>query len=151
VADAWPTPAGANGDINVYVLAQDGEPSQELVTRVQEVCNSPEVRLINDRVIALPAIRQEYTIKAEITVYNTHDAEAALDKVSVLAHEYARRQRLKLGQDVTPTQLLMALSPVGECLYHVNLIKPNNILVVGDNCFPEATEIDITLAGVTDG
>jgi phage-related baseplate assembly protein len=150
VADAWPM-QGIEGDINIYVLAQDGEPTDELLAKVQDTCNSPDVRLINDYIYTHKAIKREYTIKAEITVFDTHDPEAALDRVNALAHEYARKQRLKLGLNITPTQIILALSPEKEKLYHVNLIEPSKILEIPDNAFAEAIEIKITLAGVARG
>jgi phage-related baseplate assembly protein len=53
--------------------------------------------------------------------------------------------------NVTPTQILMALSPVGETLYHVVLEEPAEIIEIDECSFPEATSIEITLAGVTRG
>jgi phage-related baseplate assembly protein len=151
VLDAWPVRGAERGDIYVYVLAEGGTPSQELLAAVQDVCNSDDVRIINDYVIAKPALKQEYAIKAEITVYDTCNSDEALDRAIQLAYEYERKQRTKLGMDVTPTQIMMALSPVGERLYNVHLIEPAGIVEVGDYSFPAATEIEVTLKGVTRG
>jgi len=151
VVDALAVNGAERGDINIYVLADSGEPSQELLATVQDVCNRDDVRLIGDYVTAIPAVRREYTIQAEITVYDTHDPDIVLDKIRILAAEYARKHRVKLGSDVTPTQVLMALSPVSDGLYHVNLLEPSTILDIGPNEWAEATEITITLAGVSNG
>jgi len=151
VLDALAVNGAERGDINIYVLADGGTPSQELLATVQETCNSDDVRLIGDYITAIPAVKLEYTINAEITVYDTHDPDIVLDQVGILAAEYARTHKRKLGADVTPTQVLMALSPQGAGLYHVNLIEPSSILEVGPNEWAEATAITITLAGVANG
>jgi phage-related baseplate assembly protein len=149
VVDAWPMRGEKPGDINVYVLCEDGLPSEPMLFKVQEVCNSADVRIINDSVTALQAIPQRYRIEAEITIFDNCDADVAIVQAKMLAHEYARKQRMKLGQNVTPTQILMALSPVGERLYHVNLREPKEIIEIGECSFPEAMQINITLAGVS--
>jgi phage-related baseplate assembly protein len=151
VVDALAVNGQERGDIEIYVLSDEGEPSQELLATVKEKCNRDDVRLIGDYVNAIPAVRREYAIRAEITVYDTHDPEIVLDKVSILAAEYARAHKSRLGADVTPTQVLLALSPVGEGLYHVNLLEPSEILDIGPNEWAQATQIEITLAGVANG
>ena len=151
VVDALVVNGAERGDIDIYVLSDEGEPSQELLAKVNETCNRDDVRLIGDYVNAIPAVRREYSIRAEVIVFDTHDPEIVLDKVSVLATEYARAHKAKLGADVTPTQVLMALSPVSEGLYYVNLLEPSEILTIGPDEWAEATEINISLAGVANG
>ena len=151
VVDALAVNGAERGDIEIYVLSDEGEPSQELLATVKAKCNRDDVRLIGDYVNAIPAVRREYSIRAEITVYDTHDPEIVLDRVSILAAEYARAHKSRLGADVTPTQVLLALSPIGEGLYHVNLLEPSEILDIGPNEWAEATAIEITLAGVANG
>jgi len=147
VVDAWAERGQNRGDINVYILSTEDELSDALREKVQETLMRSDVRLINDDVFVLPAVRRGYTIRAEITVFDNYDPLAALEQATAHAHEYARRQRLSLGRDVTPTQILMALSPMGERLYHVNLLEPSGILEIGVNEWPCADEIEITLAG----
>jgi len=149
VADALAMADRESGDIHIYVLSTEGEPSQELLARVETVCNADDVRLINDYVRAFPANRREYAIHAEITVYDTHDPEIILDKVRILAAEYATQHRARLGADVTPTQVLLALKTDG--LYQINLTQPAEIIPVSASEFAKCTGIDIRLAGVTNG
>ena len=151
VVDALAVNGVERGDINIYVLSDEGEPSQELLSKVKEICNRDDVKLIGDYVNAVPAVRREYAIRAEVTVYDTHDPEIVLDKVGILAAEYARAHKSRLGADVTPTQVLMALSPVSEGLYYVNLLEPSEILTIAPDEWAEATAIEITLAGVANG
>jgi phage-related baseplate assembly protein len=144
-------PDGERGDILIYVLAQDGEPSATALDKVTRRCNSDDVRLIGDVIRAVPAIPLDYQIRAEITVFDSHDPEAVIDRVKVLAYDYTRKQMAKLGYDITPTQILLALSPMTAGLYHVNLLEPCEIITVGDNEWPRVTQIDITLTGVARG
>jgi phage-related baseplate assembly protein len=140
-----------SGNIHLYILSKDGKASYDLCKIVENFCNQDTVRLINDFVRVFPATECPYRIKAEITVYDTHDPEIVLDKVRALAHEYTLRQQVKLGADVTPTQVLMALKTVSEGLYQVNLIEPAGIVSVGLAEYANCAGIDIRLAGVTNG
>jgi phage-related baseplate assembly protein len=149
VADALASPSKSNdGNIEICILAKDNdveiEATQELCSIVQEFCNCDTVRLINDYVHVSPARAEHYSIKAEITVYDTHDAAIVLDKVRALAAEYTLRQKAKLGLDVTPTQVLLALKTDG--LYKVDLIEPADIVIIDDTKFAYCDVIDIELA-----
>jgi len=152
VADALAVRSGMDdGNIYIYVLSTDGDPSPELLKKIEDTCNHDNVRLINDYVRAFPAAKRCYEINAEITVYDRHDPEIILDKVRVLANEYRLAKRAKLGADITPTQVLLALGGVADGLYHVNLIEPADIVVVSEAEWAECREIDIRLAGVSHG
>jgi phage-related baseplate assembly protein len=143
--------SGEDGNIFIYLLTADGAPSQELLKKVQDFCNKDNARLINDYVLTFAAVERPYVIRAAITVYAGHDAEIVLDKVRALAHGFAQKQALRLGRDVTPTQILMALWPEKDGLYHVELTEPSEILEIGPNEWAHAAEIEITLAGVANG
>ncbi|MDR2697487.1 MAG: baseplate J/gp47 family protein, partial [Holophagales bacterium] len=149
VADALAVSERSSGDIHIYVLSKDGAASSDLCKIVEDLCNQNTVRLINDYVRAFPAEACAYRIRADITVYDTYDPEIVLDKVRILAHEYRLAHRVKLGADVTPTQVLLALKTDG--LYQVNLIEPAGIVEVDEAKWAECSEIDIRLAGVTCG
>jgi len=136
------------GDINIYVLSTDGndaETSSWLLGTLQTEFMRDDVRLINDKVFVWPAEKVEYTINARITVFSGHDPQAAVELARAAAYEYAERQRQRLGMDITPTQILMAMSPIGGTLYHVNLIEPSGILEIGEKQWACAVGIDIEL------
>ena len=147
VADALADNAENRGDINIYILSRTGEPSDELCQIVEDFCNKDGVRMIGDKVKVIPAIRREYSIRAEVTVYANQDADILLDRVRGLASAYAKLHSARLGADVTPTQVLLALAPVVEGLYNVNLIEPHEAIEIGPAEWADATKIEITLAG----
>jgi len=151
VADALAVNGAERGDILIYILSNEGDPSVELLATVREVCNQNDVRLIGDRIDAVAAIRREYSIRAEVTVFDSHDSEIVLDKVRALAAEYALAHRARLGADITPTQVMLALGPLRDGIYNVNLIEPHEIISIGEAEWAECTEIDIRLAGVSHG
>jgi len=137
------------GNINIYFLTTDGN-NKDTIGWLQDTLQTEfmrdDVRLINDRVFVWPATKVPYTIKARITVFSGFDPQAALEQARAAAYDYAERQRQRLGMDITSTQILMAMSPNGEALYHVNLLEPSGILEVGEKQWACAAEIDIELA-----
>jgi phage-related baseplate assembly protein len=151
VADAMADRGAERGDIIVYIVAKDGEPSSELLEIVRDKLNQNDIKLIGDQIEAKAARQCHYSIRAEVTVFNTHEAEIILDKVRALASEYALSHSAKLGADVTPTQVLLALGPLRDGIYDINLIEPREIIEVGPAEWAACDEIDIRLAGQTNG
>jgi phage-related baseplate assembly protein len=140
--------AGRDGTINIYVLADSGAPSNDLLRIVQDYCSRPDIRLIGDTIAALPAIEKPYTIKGGITVFADHDPQTVLDKVRAHAHAYAKKTSAALGTDITPAQILMALAPERDGLYNVTLDAPAGVISIAEAEWGHATEIDIALLGV---
>ena len=151
IADALAVPGDASGHIVIYILTQDGHPSGDLLAAVNERCNRPDIRIIGDYITAMPAIAVPYAIRASLTIYDTHDPALVMDRVNALAAQFAHSHRQRLGYDVTPTQVLMALSQQSEALYHVELHEPSGIVPIGPAQWPNCTEIEINLAGVSNG
>jgi len=153
VADALAVQGAERGDINIYVLPRDAaetEDPRRLCDMVAEYCNQDTVRMIGDMVFAVPAVPKDYEIEAEVTVLAGQDVDIVMDRVTALAHAYAKAHSAKLGADVTPTQVLLALAPVGEGLYQVNLVKPEGIVRVDAHEWANATSITVTFAGLAD-
>jgi phage-related baseplate assembly protein len=142
------------GDILIYILPKDADLKaeaglpRELLDLVEDRCNQDTVRMIGDRVYARYAERRTYAIEAELTVFEGQDADIVKDRVTSLAHEFAKGHSAKLGADVTPTQVMLALAPAREGLYSVKLKQPSEIVVVDANEWADAVSIDVSLAGI---
>jgi phage-related baseplate assembly protein len=158
VADALAARAGGGdgmerGDIIIYILPRDadlrpgGEAPRELLDIVEAHCNDDAVRIIADRVFARYAEEARYSIDADVTVLEGADADTVMDSVAWLAHEYARSHAARLGADVTPSQILLALGAAREGVYSIDLNEPAAAVVVAENQWARATSIDIRFKG----
>jgi phage-related baseplate assembly protein len=146
VSDALAVAGEQPGDIRIYVLAKNGDPPGPLLAKVSIRCNADDVRLIGDHVTVAAAVAVPYAIRATIKVRSNQDPAEIQDKVRALALAYAAEKAAKLGADVTPTQVLLALSPVKEAIYTVELQEPAAILEIGANEWAQlSTEPEITL------
>ena len=131
VADALAVQGEQQGDIKIYILAKNGRAPEPLRALVERRCNADDVRLIGDSVSVDHAEAKPYHIRATIKVRSNQDPAEIQDKVQALAHAYAAEKSARLGADVTPTQVLLALSPVKEALYTVELHEPSEIIEIG--------------------
>jgi phage-related baseplate assembly protein len=145
-------PSGADtGNILLYVMAKDGiEASQGLCAMVEARCNRSDVRLIGDWITAVPASTVPYTISAAVTLRHGNDAAEILDKARALAHAFGATHNTALGADVTPTQITLALAPLADAIYTIDLQRPAATIEIGKSEWAKLEGVEITLAGVVD-
>ena len=95
------------GTVELIVMTDDGDPTEDIIQVVYDACNADNVRPLNDRLIVSGPERVEYDI--EIKYYTTADDEQA----SIMAIEseggaldlYNAWQQEKIGRDINPDKL----------------------------------------------
>jgi len=159
VADALAVPGAQPGDIQVYILARTSNggtaASRDLCLAVAERLNKADVALIGDRVAVDPALDVPYSITADLILRAGHDRDLVRAKASVLAFEFGAAHSARLGIDVTPTQILLALAPLADAIYSIDLatLAPDiNLpkgapLVINPNQWARLTTVTFRYAG----
>ncbi len=136
------------GDVNVYVLLQDGNlPGEEMLAAVNEHLNKKTVRPLTDNVTVLAPDILNYDLTARYWIARSdavlsaqiqEEAQAAVD-------EYQTWQAAKLGRDLNPTELIYRLKAAG--VKRVEVVSPT-FAVVADNAVAKAQNVNVTFAGL---
>jgi len=150
VADALAVQGAQPGDVQVYILAKDPEASDlgDLCLAVQARLNAPDIALIGDQIHVDPATAVSYTIAADLTLAPGHDRDLTRDRAAALARAFADAHAARLGIDVTPTQILLALAPLADAIYTINLRQPAATIALQANEWPHLASIEFNVATV---
>lgn len=135
------------GQVVVTVLSKvgKGHPTTALLDAVEAVLSGETVRPLTDHVVVQAAQIVEYTVKAELTVYNGPDSGVVLCNARDALNAYTDKMH-RIGLDVTRSGLYAALHQEG--VQNVNLILPAEDIVIGKREASYCTGTDITIAGV---
>ena len=135
------------GRVVVTVLSAVGlgEPDDELLELVNARLNAEDVRPLTDFVTVQAPEIVIYSVEAELILFNGPDAEvvrrASLDAVQQYAED-----RHRLGHDITLSGLYAALHQPG--VQRVNLLTPNENIVVLPNAAPFSELFNVTIGSV---
>lgn len=132
------------GEVRIIVLSTkgDGEPDDELLAQVYET-TEPR-RPLTDNALVEAATVQDYTVTAELILYDGPDAElvraASLSSVQAFVNEHHR-----LGHDITIAGLHAALYREG--VQDINITAPAATLVIDSDTAAHCTQVTVTVGG----
>ncbi|MGH1330774.1 MAG: baseplate assembly protein [Paracoccaceae bacterium] len=132
------------GDVALSVLSSQGNgvPSAELIDGV--LATTLPRRPLTDRPIAKAAIIQEYTVEAELILYDGPDAEL-VRQASVAAVQAFVDEHHRLGHDITIAGLHAALYREG--VQDIHITAPAATLEIGSDTAAHCTQITVTVGG----
>ena len=107
------------GRVAVTVLAKDGLPSAELLAKVQAALSAEDRRPLCDTVSVAAPQPVDYTLDAELTLFTGANAAEVLAAARAAWADYEAKRRTKLGLDIVPLDIQMALKVAG--VYNVVL------------------------------
>ena len=132
------------GEVRIIVLSTegDGEPDANLLAQVYET-TEPR-RPLTDNALVEAATVQDYTVTAELTLYDGPDAElvrqVAISSVQAFVDEHHR-----LGHDITIAGLHAALYREG--VQNVTITSPAAMLVIPSDAAAHCTQVTVTVGG----
>lgn len=134
-----PTP----GAVRIVVLSRGGAPSPALLTTVAEAVNADNVRPLCDAVTVVPAELLEYSVEAEIHVFDGPDAEAVRAAAEDAVRSYVA-ETARLGRTVRVSGLLAALHRPG--VEQVNLLAPEDDIEAASDEAPWCGSTSVVVA-----
>ncbi|GLH33988.1 baseplate protein [Pseudomonas sp. BR1R-5] len=149
VAVHGPDEGQQDGHVALYPLTSTGLPSADLLEQVKSTVSGEKVRPLCDTVHALMPVEVPYTIRAQLTFYDTAEQSEVLAAAVSAATAYAADRRSKLGLDLVPEQLTAALQVEG--IYRAVLEFPGALRELQGNEWANCTGIELVPAGVAYG
>lgn len=145
VSVSSPTP----GQVLVTVLSieEDGTPSADLLTTVDQHLNDEDIRPLTDQVTVQAADIVIYQLDASLTFYSGPDRGVILETARKQATEYVTNQH-RLGYDVTLSGLYSALHQPG--VHKVTLNSPAADVVVTNQQAAFCNGITVTDGGLNE-
>ena len=137
------------GVVNLHPLIKTGLPCAAVKAAVLAACNADKVRPLTDLVRVFDPVRLDWSLNAELTIYNTSDPALVLVEAKRAASAYQERVQARLGLNVVRTQLIQALQVYG--VYSVNLIGPAVDVVLEDEGWAHCTGMNITIVARVKG
>ena len=128
ITDVKPLDDHAAGTIELIIMTEDGDPTEDIIEAVYEVCNADNVRPLNDLLIVSGPDRVEYDI--EIKYYTTADNEqaavTAIEETGGALDLYNAWQQEKIGRDINPDKLrAFCLAPSGGIgALRIDIVSP---------------------------
>jgi phage-related baseplate assembly protein len=136
------------GAVFVYPLISNGAPNAEILSQVEAMLNTENVRPLCDLVQVLPPTAADYVIHAALTLYASADATTTLAAARAAAQAFANDRAAGLARDVVPSQVMSTLSVPG--VYQV-VLTGLDLLTLDSSQWARCTDINITVAGVAYG
>lgn len=138
------------GVVTAYVLSRtgDGTASEELIAKVDAALNKEKIRPMTDQVTVQSAAILNYTVDAELVLFQGPDQTVVKAAALNALAEYTDAQ-LKIGYDITLDGIYKALRQAG--VQKVNLTNPTSHISIGDGQAGYCTAMNITIAGATNG
>ncbi len=144
------SPSG--GVVNVYPLFSDGLPSPEILDLVSSVLTGKKRRPLTDHVIVLAPTEVDFTIEADVTLYDwvTENANDVKANIEAVLAAYATDLRSKLGCDQVTSQIN---GKIIGCfgVYKSVLASPASDRVLADNEWLNCTAINVNIVGYSHG
>jgi len=129
----------------VYISNRDGngEATMDMVADVRAALNAKTVRPLTDKVTVMSAVAVNYSISAQLQIYDGPDPSVVIAAARKAAQAYADDQR-KIGYDITLAGIIAALKQPG--VHDVKMITPTANVVIGDGQVGYCTSITVTQA-----
>ena len=131
ITDVKPLDDHEAGTVELIVMTDDGDPTEDIIQAVYDACNADNVRPLNDKVSVSGPERVEYDI--EVKYYTT--AEAEQDSIVAIESEggaldlYNAWQQEKIGRDINPDKLrAFCLAPSsGGGAMRMDIVSPTYV------------------------
>ena len=145
IADAGITnPSGNN--VVIHLLAVNGQPSANLLGLVQSTMQADANRMICDTIIAQPAVSQNYTINAALTLSYSADEQTVISATTAALKSYTDGKQATLGGDIVRSDLISILRSFPD-VKDVNLTIPATNIIIPPQSYPVATATVLNVAG----
>lgn len=144
VAVTSPSP----GVVNIYPLTAEGNPSEEIIKIVKDYLSDDKIRPLTDYVQVLSPENLEFTIRANLWLYQDADITSVNTTVAARMKEYKNTLSAKLGKDVVETQIIAILNNIYG-VYKVELLEPTDIKVAMHQ-WAELKDFNIQIGGFAD-
>jgi phage-related baseplate assembly protein len=133
--------------VNLYILTEDGLPTEEILQKVKDICSADDVRPLTDEVNAIAPTPVEYDIEAKYytTAADEADCVATIEGEGGSVDQYIKWQAGEIGRDINPNKLLvMCMAPSGGtgCV-SMEITSPAKT-IVGDLQVAQIRNITIT-------
>lgn len=117
------------GIVEVYPLTKDGNPTQEILDTVQRYLSDDKIRPLTDKVIVKSPEKFDFSLIAEIILYEDADISSVMSTINTKLKEYKTLLAEKLGKDVISTQIISILNSVYG-VFKVDLKAPSDIKIL---------------------
>lgn len=131
------------GTVDIYVLANNGTATSELLNTVYNACNAEEVRPLCDTVVVHPCEIIAYSINAQINIPAGPDANVIYQAALANANAYTQ-SALAIGNDINISAIHAALHVEG--VKSVNLAQPLSDIVLSDYQAPLCTSVNLSVS-----
>lgn len=114
------------GVVNLVPLLLNGDiPTDEVISKVYEICNHKEVRPLTDKLEVLKPTVVEYQLNVEYWIgeENRPFIKQINSNIQKVIEEFELWQKKKLGRDINPSKLISMMVQAGA--KRVNVISPN--------------------------
>lgn len=140
-------PPNTPGQVHLYVLVESGQttPAQILTTVYNTIYPH---RPMCDTVIVNSAVRMNYTLSVNLTLYDTADPSIVVPAVRAALQSFVDEKRKTLGRDIVFSQIVRVAQIDG--VYSVDLPSFSDI-IVSPTEFPYCTALNVQSVGTTAG
>jgi phage-related baseplate assembly protein len=136
------------GVVNIYLLTETGNPSQEVIDIVQDYLSDDKIRPLTDCVKVYSSERVKFSIEANIILYKDADETSVLSTIESKMNEYKISLSEQLGKDVIQTQIIAILNSVYG-VFKVDLKTPTDIDIL-DYQWADLVDFSIKIGGYAD-
>lgn len=136
------------GTVAVTLLTNDGLPSEELIAKVKAELNDDSIRPLCDTVVVRAPNAVEYQVAAVLDLLDTANADDVLVAAEKAWEIYQAGRFSKLGVDVVPLEVQMALKVSG--VYDVRIDGLSHIKVA-QNEWAKCVGFRLTIGERTNG
>ena len=136
------------GVVNVYPLTNTGNPSNEIIALIQNYLSDDKIRPLTDYVQVLSPEKIDFSIKAEIILYQDADITSVQTTLESKLQEYRKILAQKLGKNVVKSQIKNVLSSIYG-VYDIRSLSPENI-DIEKNQWANLVDYDVKIGGYAD-
>jgi phage-related baseplate assembly protein len=137
------------GTVEVFPLMNDGEPTPtQVLTDVLQTLSAEKVRPLTDTVLVTSPTKIDYDIDVELVILDTAVALDIETAVNAALEAFVLEKRLKLGQDITESQVIARCMVPG--VYTATLVSWTDI-VCDVSEFGVCGTITVTTTGTNPG
>jgi phage-related baseplate assembly protein len=104
-----------DGEVDVYIIKDDGTTPKEMVTGLQTYLSADNLRPLTDKVVVQPPAQVSYDIDLTYYIKSTDSdtAENIQNAVNEAIHNYEAWQCSKIGRDINPDYLRYLIGAAG--------------------------------------
>lgn len=135
------------GVVDIYPLCNSGNPSDEILSAVQDYLSDEKLRPLTDYVQVLSPTRVDFSIEAKIHIYIDSDSATVQETIENKLDEYKETLASQLGKSVILTQIIAILNAVYG-VYKVELINPISDIEIKSSEWANLENYEVTIEGV---